>query len=219
MRSPFTLFCISLLLAASALAQMTPKGEALVLEYEVGGKAWYLRSPYPEAPDARLSGITEGIGYDNSTVRPDLIVQDWQKHLGDRNAKRLADTHPWTGRAAQANLWRVKDILVPWDSALEVFFRIDLARVDAQCRRFFPGFEELRPAAKDAIRSLVFNRGPSLNGPSRTEMREIADACPRKDYAAMSDACRRMVRVWRGTSIYRGMLRRRMAEADLFLMQ
>ncbi len=195
-------------------SELTPEGEKLIIESEVGGRRQYERNPHPEAPDARYSGITQGLGYDNSTVKPDLIATDWMS-LGLIASKRLAATHPYTGKAAQQHLHEVIDITVPWDNARNVFVKVDIARVDAACKRTYQGFTELRPKAKDAVRSLVFNRGNSINGTTRTEMRDLQPAIAKQDYHQMAALFRKMVRVWLGTEIYNGMKTRRYAEAKL----
>jgi hypothetical protein len=46
----------------------------------------------------------------------------------------------------------------------------------------FPGLDQLCDDAYGAIVSLVFNRGSSLSGDSRLEMRNIRDLIPKKDY-------------------------------------
>lgn len=195
--------------------ELSPQGHALIVEYETGGMAWYNRNPHPEAPDERYSGITEGIGYDNSTVDRGVIRVDW-KILGDKNANRLADTHSYRGRVAKQHLHEVSDILVPWMVALDVFDRVDCARTYALCKRTFPGFEELRVNAQAAIVSLVFNRGNAMSGPNRSEMRDIRDyGVPSRDYDRIATAFRKMTRVWKGTEIYNGMRNRRYAEAKL----
>jgi hypothetical protein len=110
-----------------------------------------------------------------------VILGDWGA-LGEPSVVRLANTQPYVGPSARAHLHEVKDIRVSWELSTEVFDRVDLARTAALCRRTFPGFEELRPNAQAAIISLVFNRGNSLAGPKRVEMRAIRDLVPHKDY-------------------------------------
>ncbi len=195
-------------------AAMTKVAEDLIFESEVGGEWQYKKWPHPEAPDARSSGVTEGIGYDNAENAPRLILQDWAMLPGNAPA-RLAATHPYRGRAAQQHLHEVVDITVSWENAYHVFYQVDLPRVDGACRRAYKGFDSLRPEAKDAIRSLVFNRGTAMSGPTRTEMRDMGPAIEKQDYARMARLEREMCRVWKGTSIERGMTTRRYAEAKL----
>jgi GH24 family phage-related lysozyme (muramidase) len=75
--------------------------------------------------------------------------------------------------------------------------------------------ERLHPNAQAALVSLVFNRGNSLVGERRSEMRAIRDAVARSDHREIARQLRAMVRLWRGTDIERGMTRRRNAEAAL----
>lgn len=194
--------------------RMTKVAENLVFEAEVGGEWQYKKWPHPEAPDARMSGITVGLGYDNAENAPILIKQDWGM-LPNNAPERLAATHPYRGREAQKHVSEVKDITVSWENSVDVFYRIDLPRVDAACRRAYPGFDSLRDKARDAIRSLVFNRGTSMSGPNRTEMRDLVPAIKNQDYNKMASLVRQMTRVWRGSSIYNGMKSRREAEARL----
>lgn len=187
-------------------------GRSLVLEYETGGKSGY--DPHPEAPDPRLSGVTWGIGYDGHYNSPTVIKMDWAI-LGSRNVDRLAAMHPYYGRSAQAHLKEVRDITIAWQTATDVFDNVDVAREFANAKRAVPGFEKLRPNAQAAWISLGFNRGWSMSGPNRVEMREMRDLTPKRDYEGIAFQLRKMPRIWRGTSIERGMTRRRIAEAKL----
>lgn len=196
----------------AALPALSKAGHDLVIEFEVGGKSGY--APHPEAPDARFSGITWGIGYDAHQNKKEVILDDW-KSLGKITVARLADTQPYYGRSAIAHLKDVKDILVAWTFAVEVFDKIDVAREFDNAKRAIKGFEALRPNCQAAIISLGFNRGWSMTGPNRTEMRQIRDLAPKLDYRGIANEFRKMKRVWKGTEIQRGMERRREAEAKL----
>lgn len=188
---------------------LTDAGFKLITEFE----GWAAR---PELPDLRYSGVSWGYGYDAHQNAKAVILEDWAL-LPDPQPQRLAATQPFYGRSAiQANK-DVHDIIIPHSVGDEVFIRVDMARVDDQCRRAFPGFEDLRPNAQSAIRSLVFNRGPGLSGANRSEMREIRDLVPSRDYEAIALQFRKMVRVWAGTEIETGMRRRRYAESNLVL--
>ncbi|MES2572132.1 MAG: hypothetical protein V4710_19005 [Verrucomicrobiota bacterium] len=194
--------------------RLTPAGRALIFDGETGGERVYNRSPHPEYPGG-ASGVTWGIGYDAHQNSADTIRDDWRQ-LGAPIAQRLSLSQPYFGQAARAYLPKVRDITVPWAIATDVFLRIDLSRVDAQCRRAFPSFARYRPTAQDAVRSLVFNRGPSMAGPARVEMRALRDCLERGDYEGAAQQEIAMIRLWVGRDIYNGMRNRRMAEAQLF---
>lgn len=200
------------ILAGPEPRPLSPKGYDLIIEFEVGGISGY--NPHPEAPDARYSGVTWGVGYDAHQNSKPRIKDDW-KELDPPKPDRLAETQPYYGRSAQQHLQDVRDILVKWSIANNVFLRIDVAREFASCRHAYSGFDALRPNAQAALISLTFNRGTSTAGPTRTEMRNLVGLVPKADYAGMAAQFRAMKRVWRGTSIERGMTRRREAEAKL----
>ena len=70
------------------------------------------------------------------------------------------------------------------------------------------------PDAQGALVSLVFNRGPGMDGDRRREMRAVRDAVARKDLREIAGQIRAMKRLWEGQGLD-GLLRRRDAEADL----
>jgi len=86
---------------------------------------------------------------------------------------------------------------------------VTLARFWGLCQRTWPGFDNLRPNAQAALLSLTFNRGSSMVGGNRREMRNIRDMTASKDYAG----------IWRNTPDGPGLIRRREAEAKLMLTQ
>ncbi len=78
----------------------------------------------------------------------------------------------------------------------------------------FPGIAELPPDAQGALVSLVFNRGTSMEGDRRAEMRAIRDAVPSSDLQEIADQLRSMKRLWINKGLD-GLLRRREEEAKL----
>lgn len=202
------------LIALPPAPRLTPAGRALIFDGETGGERVYNRNPHPEFPGG-ASGITWGIGYDAHQNSAAVILSDWRA-LGESSAARLAKTQPFSGSAARDYLPRVRDVTIPWPIASNVFLFVDLSRVDAQCRRVFPSFSSYRPTAQDAVRSLVFNRGPSMSGPGRVEMRALRDCLERGDYEGAARQELAMIRLWEGRDIYAGMRNRRTAEATLF---
>lgn len=212
------LFLVALALGAQAAAEivalpavphLTPAGYALILEFETGGVNNY--NPYPLWPGG-ASGVTIGVGYDVGYQARDVVLSDWQQ-LGER--RRIADLAGKTGSQARWAVTSVEDIQVHWGLAVEVFDTVTLARWSQICQRTFPGFAALHPNAQAALLSLVLNRGNSLAGPQRAEMRAIRDLVPERDYRGIAVQLWKMTRIWRGTSLARGMIRRRQAEAAL----
>lgn len=199
------------LTAAGKQLLLSSGGRELVLEFETGGRSGY--DPHPEWPGG-ASGVTVGIGYDCGYYSPKVILSDWAAlKLSDRT--RLGDASGLTGQRARARKNEVRDIFVQWAIATDVFDRVDVAREYSSAKHAVPGFEDLRPNAQAAWISLGFNRGWQMSGPNRLEMRTARDLVPKRDYEGMATQFRKMIRVWRGTQIEKGMTRRRLAESKL----
>lgn len=190
----------------------------LLLRFEVGGGEEYynrlLRSPtWP----GEASGVTIGVGYDLGYNSAETIMRDWSPHLNEQVVERLARVTGLTGARARAALSSVRDIIVPWSAGFAVFEAVTIPKFWEKTSNVFPGVGELHPNVQGALLSLVFNRGESLAGDRRREMRAIRDLVPDMNYQEIARQIRLMKRLWRGTTIERGMSRRRDAEADLGL--
>ncbi len=197
---------------------MTPNEATmrLILEFEVGGGEVYynrfLRSPtWP----GEASGVTIGVGYDLGYNTQTTIRNDWSAHLEGEVIDRLITCAGKKGIQARDALPSVRDIRVPWLAAFAVFQEVTISKFWQATKRAFPGVGEVHPNCQGGLLSLVFNRGESMQGDRRREMRAIRDLMPAKDYIEIASQIRLMKRLWLGTSIERGMSRRRDAEADL----
>jgi len=191
------------------------KAIQLILEFEIGGGQQYyekfLQSPtWPEGQ----SGITIGIGYDLGYNSIEVFNQDWHK-LGDVEQQRLSDCCGLTEDAAKQRLDSVRDMIVPWELAWEVFNVVTVPKFYNLTKEAFPGFEELPANVQGGLVSLVFNRGTSMQGNRRLEMRVVRDLVTKKNVHGIAEQIRKMKRIWLGTPIEKGMTRRREAEADL----
>lgn len=190
----------------------------LLLRFEVGGGEEYynrlLRSPtWP----GEASGVTIGVGYDLGYNSPETIRHDWAGQLNDQIIERLVTVAGKKGQQARAALGSVRDIIIPWAAAFAVFQTVTIPKFWEKTSTVFPGVGDTHPNCQGGLLSLVFNRGESLVGDRRREMRAIRELVSAKDYREIARQIRLMKRLWRGTSIERGMSRRRDAEADLVL--
>ena len=194
---------------------LSPEGYQLLLDYEVGGGERYytLKLARPTWPGYE-SGVTIGVGYDLGYNSAGVIRTDWHE-VNRPWLGRLAAVSGIKGRPAKPEAAELRDILIAWRLAEGVFQRVTLTRFHQLAARTFPGFTDLHPNAQAALVSLVFNRGSSMTGPRRAEMRSIRDRVPRQDYAGIAADIRAMIPIWAGTSIEKGMRRRREAEARL----
>jgi GH24 family phage-related lysozyme (muramidase) len=160
------------------------------------------------------SGITLGIGYDLGFVTVQQFEQDWGTILSADQMERLKTVIGLTGGAAKMRASQFGDIKVTRSQGEEVFKKRTLPLHSGRTEQAFPGVDQLPPDAQGALVSLVFNRGPGMDGDRRREMRAVRDAVARKDLPEIARQIRAMKRLWEGQGLD-GLLRRRDAEADL----
>ncbi len=160
------------------------------------------------------SGITLGIGYDLGFVTVQQFEQDWGPILSADQMERLKTVIGLTGGAAKMRAPQFSDIKVTRAQGEEVFKKRTLPLHSGRTEQAFPGVDQLPPDAQGALVSLVFNRGPGMDGDRRREMRAVRDAVARKDLREIAGQIRAMKRLWEGQGLD-GLLRRRDAEADL----
>jgi GH24 family phage-related lysozyme (muramidase) len=185
-------------------------GYQLILEHEVGGgQTYYNRFLQRPTWPGEQSGVTVGIGYDCGYNTRTVILSDW---AGMGGGARLAAMAGITGIEAKAKALQVRDILIEWKLAERVFQQTSLEKFYLLTRKTFPGFDDLHPNCQAALVSLVFNRGSSMTGERRREMRDIRAAVPEQNYRAIAKALRSMKRIWNPSS---GLIRRREDEARL----
>jgi GH24 family phage-related lysozyme (muramidase) len=169
------------------------------------------------------SGITLGYGCDIGADPKSL--EYWRGILTDEQINRLAAAKGKTGRAAANIARQFSDIKVSKADALAVFMKSSLPLEIALTRKTYPGIDLLPPTVLGAMTSIVYNRGPGLDGDRRSEMREIKEVITqfantppeRRDVKAtlskIASLIQSMKRLWGNSQ--RGLLIRRDAEAKL----
>ncbi len=160
------------------------------------------------------SGITLGRGYDLGHVRAAQFRADWTAHLPADHIRRLEKAVGATGQAAKALALELRDIRIAPDAADRVFDNAMVPRYFALAQGTFPAISALPPDAQGALFSLVLNRGPSLEGERRSEMRAISYAVVAGDLKEIAAQLRAMKRLWQGKGLA-GLIRRREDEARL----
>ena len=196
---------------------VSPQGVAFVVAFEVVSPAYYRRYLVRPIWPQGASGATVGIGYDLGYQIAPVIRADWQAHA---RVEALAAAAGVKGEAARALVARMRDVETGYPLAEQVFREAVVPRYWRATTRAFPGVEDLRPGARDALFSVIFNRGTAMAGDRRAEMRVIRDACiPAADYQCIAEAILAMRRIWVGTAIEGGMNRRRQGEAELVLAE
>lgn len=194
---------------------LSDKSLKLILDYEVGGGAGYYNKAlkHPCYPGG-ASGVTIGIGYDLGYNSSDQFRTDWRSLLDGETFNRLAACLGSKGSFAKILIPNVKDIEINWDIALIVFKNNTLPRFMKETLKAFPEADKLHPDAFGALVSLVFNRGAAVTGTNRTEMMNIRNLVPSKNYKAIAQEIINMKRIWVGKGLD-GLLRRRDEEAAL----
>jgi hypothetical protein len=206
--------------------QLLPKkAEDLITDSEVSstakGHSYYDRHyQMPTWPQGD-SGVTVGIGVDLGQQSEETTCEDWQGALAADIVERLRACAGIAGTKAKALAGTMRDIKIAWHPAIQEFDGFEVPNYWSLTRRTFPGFDDLRTNAQGALVSLVYNRGSSMAGPSRIDMRNLRIAVARIDYNAMAGDVRHMDvtmgNSWRNAGIYEGMAARREAEAALIL--
>jgi hypothetical protein len=200
---------------ADVAALISPEARDIVIGFEVSDRATYERKYFhPEWPKGD-SGITIGIGYDVGYVSKDELAKHWGGLISDAEIQRLGRAVGVKGAHAQAILSDFRSVSVPWDAAIAAYERSTMPKFGRLVLRAFPGAIERPGHCFGALFSLVFNRGASLDGERRREMRNIRDACAARSFDKVPGEIRAMKRLWESTGLT-GLLKRREAEALLF---
>lgn len=186
----------------------------LLYDFEVGGGEVYYTSHLSRFTWPGLaSGPTIAIGIDCGYYSP-VELAGLFSFLPAEQLRLVAAASGKTGEAGKTytSLLQKAGIVVPWRAAQKIFLDRTWPKFAGLTDRVFPGSDSLHPDAYGALVSLVFNRGASLRGQGRSEMRSIRELVPTGDYRKIAEQIRSMKRLWaeRGMN---GLIRRREAEA------
>jgi GH24 family phage-related lysozyme (muramidase) len=188
----------------------------LLLEYEVGGgKPYYDKFLSKFTWPGGASGPTIGIGVDCGYYSKEELSKIFA-FLSKKEIDLVRNASGKTGQAGKEYTIILKNagITVSWDQASNIFKTLTWPKFSKLAEKTFPGLDQLCDNAYGAIVSLVFNRGTSLSGDSRREMKNIKDLIPNKDYKNIAKEFRKMKRIWEGRGLD-GLITRREAEAKL----
>lgn len=160
------------------------------------------------------SGITIGIGYDLGYMTVDQFESDWGDHLTDDQIKRLKAAVGKHGKDAKDIASQLKDIKIRKADAEKVFSEKTIPLYSLRTEQAFPGIADLPPNVQGAMLSLVYNRGTSMVGDRRAEMRAIRTAIATKNIKEIALQLRKMKKLWENQGLD-GLLKRREDEALL----
>jgi GH24 family phage-related lysozyme (muramidase) len=183
---------------------ISEKSIKLIIDYEGLGQPW-------DWPGGE-SGVTIGYGYDLGYQTN--LEADWKGLLLPDEIARLKTSAGLKGGKAKEKAKEFKDICITKEASSKVFYEKTLPEYVRQTQETFPGVENLPPDAQGALVSLVYNRGTSLTGERRAEMKAIKDLVPTGDLKGIAEQIRSMKRLWVGQGLD-GLLTRRESEAKL----
>lgn len=206
-------------LPSTPAATVDPAVVELVVRWEIGSQAQYVRKYQGVICPGGASGPTIGIGFDLGTQTPAEIRAAWGWHP---DIDRLVTASGQVG-PEKCKAWRAahRDIRVSYDDALRVFATHDWPRYMAMAARAYrAGWVDLTLNHQRALGGNGYNRGFSFLGSRRTEMREVRDTCvPGNDAPCTAGQLRASCRVWDSQpDIRKGLCARRYAEAEFSLL-
>jgi GH24 family phage-related lysozyme (muramidase) len=186
-----------------------------IINWESGGRAYYEKYLNKFTWPGGASGPTIMIGIDCGYYTKQELGQIFS-FLPREQQELIKNASGKTGAAGKAYTATLKGINIGWDKAIEVFESLTLPKFYNLTLKTWPGTETLCENAQVALTSIIFNRGSSLKGDSRKEMRAIGTLVTEKDYKAIAEQITAMKRLWRNKGLD-GLLKRRDEEAKLVL--
>jgi len=163
------------------------------------------------------SGCTIGVGYDCGYNDKATIANDWGKHLSASDIQLLQSVAGIKGEKAKAALTdKIKAITIPFSVAKEVFISVSLPKFWNMAKKIYPQIDTLNADTQGALTSMVYNRGNSLEGSRRTNMRNIVPLVAAQDYKGIAREIDASKVLWEGKGLD-GLIKRREKEANLIL--
>lgn len=204
---------------------LSTNGIAFIALEETGGLGYYDKvTRWPHYP-GHASGVTIGVGYDLRFNSEENFRELWASHLSRDIVDELSKDIGKKGSEKRIKELKRMGIEVPFKAAWPVFVKKTLPRFYSDTESIYPSIKTLPDLCRSVLVSIVFNRGSSLSGPSRTEMREIRDILARADSPDLHKRKRKMIlsdvedqivsmkRLW---GVQSGLAKRRQSEANLW---
>ena len=194
---------------------ISKKATDLIIQHEVGGRAYYEKKLQAPIWAGGESGVTIGMGYDLGYNSEKQFMLDWSGAINLNFINALRPTIGIKGTQAKAMLkGEILNVRIPYNTAYEVFVKSSLPRYYAMTKKIYPNMDLLNDDTKGALVSVVYNRGNRLEGDSRAEMRAIVDLIAKQDYEGIAEQIEKSKRLWEHKNLD-GLVTRRESEADL----
>jgi hypothetical protein len=194
---------------------LSKKAIDLIIQHEVGGRAYYDKKLQAPIWAGGESGITIGMGYDLGYNTEKQFMGDWSDKINLNYINALRPTLGLKAQQAKSLLkGEILNVRIPYNTAYEVFVKSSIPRYYAMTLKIYPDMIHLNEDTQGALVSVVYNRGNKLEGDSRIEMRAIVDLVKNKNYEGIAEEIEKSKRLWENRGLD-GLVLRREAEADL----
>lgn len=201
-------------LPAGTSIRVSRQSMDMLIGFEVSSEAQYNKNYQKPIWPGGESGVTVGIGYDLGFNNRNTIAAAWSDFVNPPTLSTLQSVAGLTGVRAKNALAGTRNVIIDYNTAQSVFYQTTLPIYARRTKSIYPGMEKLPPDAQGALLSLVYNRGESISGPSRTEMKNIVALVAAQDLGGIAKQVRNMKRLWRDKNLP-GLLARRDKEAAL----
>lgn len=194
---------------------LSKKSIDLIIQFEIGGRTYYEKALQKVTWPGGESGATIGIGYDLGYNTEKQFLADWSPSLNLNFVNALKPLCGIKGEKAKGLIkGEVLNVRIPYNIAYDVFVRSSVPRFYKAALSIYPEMIHLNEDTQGALVSMIFNRGTSLAGDRRKEMKAIVDLVKNKDYEGIAEEIEKSKRLWEGAGMD-GLVIRREAEADL----
>jgi GH24 family phage-related lysozyme (muramidase) len=187
----------------------------LIIQFEIGGRTYYDKALQKPTYPGGESGVTIGIGYDLGYNTEKQFLADWSPSLNLNFVNALRPLCGLKGEKVKGLIrGEVLNVRIPYNIAYDVFVKTSVPRYYKATLSIYPQLAELNEDTQGALVSMIYNRGTSLNGERRKEMRNIVALVANKDYEGIAEEIENSKRLWEHKGMD-GLVLRREAEADL----
>jgi GH24 family phage-related lysozyme (muramidase) len=204
---------IDFMLSNGKYYKVSEKTMKFILSYE-GFKS----KPYvPKDVNGNIlgtSGITIGYGYDLGQQTSKQVEKDLDGFYTLEEIKKFQSVAGLKQNNAVNNLSKVQNLTITKDTAMQLTRRVK-ANYAQKTYDIWPEVIDMHPHCQGALLSIVYNRGNSLNGDRRKEMKNIQIYLSNNDSSKIPTEIIAMKRLW-NINIEKGLHLRRDEEAKYF---
>jgi hypothetical protein len=173
----------------------------------------YMERPYVPSDDS--SGVTLGYGYDLGQQKEETVRRELVGLYTSDEITRLLSALGKRGDDARNIVGSLSDIKISEDNALWLAIKMK-HRYAQQVVDIYPEVIKFHPHCQGALLSMVINRGKSLKGDDRAEMREIQQDFRNDTPENIPERIEKSKRLWENKPNMKGVATRRVEEAKFF---